>query len=238
MKKLCALLFGISWLATALAGGAADGKAGDDVPTMLQWPDLVKPFHFDDPFTRLTRAQLLDLTNIVRIRDFLARREKMSAARKARSAETAVARKAELDALEDKLISQGVDVDGLLAQREEIIRLRRARSEAVVEALDGQLVTLPGFVTPLEFDGEMVSKFLLVPSAGACIHVPPPPPNQIVMVTPEAPFKSKSFYHAVWVTGIIKVSKSTQPLNALDGSSDVSVGYSLEALKVEPYKFE
>ncbi|MEM6576141.1 MAG: DUF3299 domain-containing protein, partial [Pseudomonadota bacterium] len=50
---------------------------------------------------------------------------------------------------------------------------------ALVPELDKQKVKLPGFVVPLESDEVgMMSEFFLVPYFGACIHVPPPPPNQ------------------------------------------------------------
>ena len=50
----------------------------------------------------------------------------------------------------------------------------------VVEALDGERVRLGGYVLPLDFNGpQEVTRFLLVPYVGACIHVPPPPPNQL-----------------------------------------------------------
>ena len=52
----------------------------------------------------------------------------------------------------------------------------------VVKALDGQSVSLPGFVVPLEGDSELITEFLLVPYFGACIHVPPPPPNQPIWI--------------------------------------------------------
>ncbi len=56
----------------------------------------------------------------------------------------------------------------------------------VVRELDGQRVKIPGFVVPLESDeGGKMTEFFLVPYFGACIHVPPPPPNQIVYVTLE-----------------------------------------------------
>ena len=56
----------------------------------------------------------------------------------------------------------------------------------MVKALDGQQVRLPGYIVPLEVSEEgRVTEFLLVPYFGACIHVPPPPPNQIVHVTSE-----------------------------------------------------
>lgn len=50
-------------------------------------------------------------------------------------------------------------------------------------ALAGQNIALSGFVVPLEWDQNAnISEFLLVPYYGACIHVPPPPKNQIVHV--------------------------------------------------------
>ncbi len=48
--------------------------------------------------------------------------------------------------------------------------------------LNGSKVKIPGFVIPLEGDDKAVTEFLLVPYFGACIHVPPPPPNQIIYV--------------------------------------------------------
>lgn len=53
----------------------------------------------------------------------------------------------------------------------------------VVKALDGQNIRLPGYIVPLEVSEEgRTTEFLLVPYFGACIHVPPPPSNQIVHV--------------------------------------------------------
>ncbi len=53
---------------------------------------------------------------------------------------------------------------------------------AVVTDLDGKHVRIGGYVVPLDFEATTVKEFLLVPFVGACIHVPPPPPNQIVYV--------------------------------------------------------
>jgi hypothetical protein len=52
----------------------------------------------------------------------------------------------------------------------------------VNETLDGVLVRLPGFIAPLEYADDLITEFLLVPYFGACIHVPPPPANQTVLV--------------------------------------------------------
>lgn len=55
----------------------------------------------------------------------------------------------------------------------------------VVEELIGKNVSIPGFIVPLDTNGQTVLSFLFVPYVGACIHVPPPPPNQLIYVTSE-----------------------------------------------------
>ncbi len=88
---------------------------------------------------------------------------------------------------------------------------------------------------PLEFDGTKVREFLLVPFVDACIHTPPPPANQIFHVRPETSFESEKLFQAVWVTGNMSVGASKQSLFFVDGSSDIAVGYSLQASSVEAY---
>ena len=101
------------------------------------------------------------------------------------------------------------------------------RSAPVVGDLDGRKVRLPGFVVPLDFDGTGTSEFLLVPYFGACIHVPPPPPNQIVYVTTISGYPLKDVFDAVWVTGVI----STQAhLNEVGDA-----GYTMQATIIEPF---
>ena len=101
------------------------------------------------------------------------------------------------------------------------------RSAPVVGDLDGRTVRLPGFVVPLDFDGTETSEFLLVPYFGACIHVPPPPPNQIVYVTTISGYPLNDVFDAVWVTGVI----STQAhLNAVGDA-----GYTMQATIIEPF---
>ena len=101
-------------------------------------------------------------------------------------------------------------------------------SYKVVEELDGKLIRMPGFMLPLEYaKGGMVSEFLLVPYFGACIHVPPPPPNQIVYVISQKPIKAKGLWDPVWVTG--KMSTKTN-INDLGDAA-----YTLELTELEKY---
>ena len=99
----------------------------------------------------------------------------------------------------------------------------------VVRALDGVLVKLPGYIVPLETeaDGRVVD-FLLVPYFGACIHVPPPPSNQIVHVTSELGVLLDALYQPFWVEGPLKVEHVSSEL--------AEVGYQMAADKIYAYE--
>ncbi len=83
-------------------------------------------------------------------------------------------------------------------------------------------------------DGEKAVEFLLVPFVGACIHVPPPPPIQIIYVKFPEGYKSRALYDAVWVTGRLATKNAKYNLNFVDGEEEIQVGYSLTATAVTP----
>ena len=101
---------------------------------------------------------------------------------------------------------------------------------SVNKDLDGADIKIPGFIVPLDIgkDG-LVSEFFLVPYFGACIHVPPPPPNQIVYVRMAKGIALDSIYEAYWITGRMKVVNKTTRLGAS--------AYQLAASSVEIYKY-
>ena len=81
-------------------------------------------------------------------------------------------------------------------------------STEVIKEMDGQRIRIPGFVVPLEFgENKKVTQFFLVPYFGACIHVPPPPPNQIIFVTSKEGLAIKELYDPLWISGIISTSR-------------------------------
>jgi hypothetical protein len=97
-----------------------------------------------------------------------------------------------------------------------------------LKKLDGKTVRIPGFVVPLDDFQEEGAEFLLVPYYGACVHTPPPPPNQIVMVGMSGKKAVKlNLFDAVWMSGKLKIASVESPYG--------TVGYQLEGLKVEPY---
>ena len=99
---------------------------------------------------------------------------------------------------------------------------------AVVSELDGQRVRIGGYVVALDFDATKIKEFLLVPFVGACIHVPPPPPNQIIYVKAADGFEVNGQFDPVYVTGTLKTARQFTGLAA--------TGYTMEAEKVETRK--
>jgi hypothetical protein len=91
-------------------------------------------------------------------------------------------------------------------------KLRDLWDNAPVEtALDGAKVRLPGFAIPLDRQGEKVTQFLLVPYFGACIHSPPPPSNQILLVVSKKPLPNLHSMDTVWVNGTLSLQRADTP---------------------------
>lgn len=203
------------------------GPAQADAPRTVMWKDLVPETRAESPFAKLTKPQLQTLSDIAEARDRLSNGEKLNAIEL--EDERAATRKLE---------KAGIDVDGLLHKRKEMMDQKAANNRAVNAALDGKMVRIPGYVLPLEFKGKEVTEFLLVPWVGACIHTPPPPANQIVHVKPDKPFVTSGLFAPVWVTGRLSANAAQKSLTLVDGTSNVDVGYAIQANVVEPYKEE
>lgn len=92
---------------------------------------------------------------------------------------------------------------------------------------NGQVVRLPGYIVPIDFSGAGVTAFILVPFVGACIHVPPPPANQLVFVTTETPYETKGMFEAVRVVGTFR----TAPVS----TQIAQISYTLAAESIAPF---
>jgi len=120
-------------------------------------------------------------------------------------------------------------MDGSAESNAEVARLQEAISYApVVVNLDGQLVKIPAYITPLDYNADSLAKeFLLVPYVGACIHVPPPPANQILHAEVAEAIKIPGLYDPVWAIGVIRAETVQSQL--------AESGYRFEVKKVMPY---
>jgi hypothetical protein len=99
-----------------------------------------------------------------------------------------------------------------------------------LEAVVNTEVKVPGFMVPLEDWAEEASEFLLVPYVGACVHTPPPPPNQLVYVKmAEGQKVPVSFWDPVWVHGELTIEETTNVYG--------SVSFTLNGTSLEPYEW-
>ncbi len=94
----------------------------------------------------------------------------------------------------------------------------------------GKEVRVPGFMVPLEDFAEEVTEFLLVPYVGACVHTPPPPPNQLVYVQMEGDEQvAVSFWEPVWIRGVLEVEETSNVYS--------SVSFKQTGVEVTPYEW-
>ena len=101
-------------------------------------------------------------------------------------------------------------------------------SSRIVSKMNGSAIRIPGFIVPLEFsDKQTITQFFLVPWFGACIHLPPPPPNQIILTNYPKGLKLESLYEPFWISGVLKTSLVENEL--------ASAAYVLEMNAYEPY---
>jgi len=93
--------------------------------------------------------------------------------------------------------------------------------------LNGAYIKMPGFIIPFEVSSAGVTHFMLVPYVGACIHTPPPPANQLVMVNSAQPWPGDQLWDAVWVTGTMRTQLQSTDLG--------QTGYAITADAMEVY---
>ena len=118
----------------------------------------------------------------------------------------------------------GIEIDWRLLNQMDYIT-QNAPTE--IKQLEGQKVKIPGFMVPLEDNQNKITEFLLVPTPQACIHVPPPPPNQMVYVKMKKGIESRQGA-PIWVYGKFKVNTVRSQYG--------EVSFEMEGDEVEDYK--
>ena len=126
---------------------------------------------------------------------------------------------------EDQITSQ---MKNTLAEEEEDAYRRALASTDVNPAMDGQKIRIPGFIVPLEFDEEQtISQFFLVPYFGACLHMPPPPPNQIILVDAPDGVQMSALYEPFWLEGEVRTTITENEM--------AKSAYALQLHRLSPY---
>ena len=93
---------------------------------------------------------------------------------------------------------------------------RTGQASPLLEMIAGTNVKIAGYMVPLDDGFEEANEFLLVPTAGACVHTPPPPGNQIVYATMATgrPAKVELIY-SVWACGMLEIASTDSPYGAV-----------------------
>ena len=127
---------------------------------------------------------------------------------------------------EDQITSQ---ISNATLEEEEDVYQRALASTDVNTELDGRSVRIPGFVVPLEFDeAQTISQFFLVPYFGACLHMPPPPPNQVILVDAPAGVQMAALYEPFWIEGQISTTVSENDM--------AKSAYAMQLHRLTPYR--
>lgn len=133
--------------------------------------------------------------------------------------------------IQDGTAQDSVDALGELgANSEQAARFEEAlKSSRIVEAFNNQKIRLPGFVVPLESDEDQrVTAFFIVPYFGACLHLPPPPPNQIIYVETEEGIELDVLYDPLLFEGTIEIKQTEHEL--------ANAAYTMRLNSAEPYE--
>ena len=191
----------------------------------ITWRNLVPQVEIDnDPFLELTSDQKLDLVIASRIREL-----------QSEGVDITPEQKEKLTNAVKRLEEDDIDIDGLIALRGEIVAQRTHAMAAVNGTLNGKQVRLAGYVLPLGTGGEKITEFLLVPWVGACIHTPPPPPNQMIHISVPGGMEPRGQFSPVWIEGKIEVKPASYDLFLVDGSMQVKVAYSMVTDAISDY---
>lgn len=188
----------------------------------LKWEDLIPKEHrIADPLAHLPRETIDDIEWIIYLRQNLS--DNISADEQDYYDEM-------LEAV-PKLKENGIDIDKIIAQR-------KKKESSINTRLNGKYVSLPGYLLPLEVDGNRISEFLLVPFVGACIHVPPPPPNQIVHGTIQGgvEYNMDDLFKPILITGTLSAKSISKELFLGDGSDNIDIGYVMQVDNIAEYE--
>ena len=220
---LRSLFLSIALLASSAAAVSAE------VTQEINWADLVPEFEpIPDPFEHMSPPQIVQLGYIADVRRQIHLGFITSNHQTALYAQT----------LEGALNDAGIDVEAMLAAEQEFQAAMAAINGKLVNGFDGEKIRMPGFALPMKTVDEGVTELLLVPYVGACIHVPAPPPNQLVVVKLDKPFKMTELFTPIWVTGTMETHLTSQEMWLVDGYADIETGYALNGAIALPYVIE
>ncbi|MEM6867157.1 MAG: DUF3299 domain-containing protein [Cyanobacteria bacterium P01_C01_bin.121] len=234
ISRLSALIMGFVLAVLIAMVPAAPATA----QSAITWDDLqAHSTHLSNPYEHLSEEQTYRLSSLYKMRDWA----------KVNSPAPDSIEAEEIEWLEQYFIEEGLDVDALLVHADDARTYWQSRSQTTNADLESQSVQLSGYVLPLgdspkerpghrpaDSQARRVNEFLLVPYVGACIHVPPPPPNQMVYVKPETAIENPGLFSAVNITGTLRSHSGSYDLFRVDGTQAVTVSYAIDLEAIAP----
>ena len=206
---------------TVFASGASAEK-------VIEWETLLpKTAPLTDPLNVLTMDQRFDIETVIWARGLSPQERDLEHNRQPVE---------DAQQYERDFAKAGHNVDKLIKEYEVFLADTAKRQQQVNSSLNGAKVKIAGYLLPLEFSETGEKDFLLVPYVGACVHVPPPPANQMVLVRLAKKMVVKELFTPVWVSGQMKTKNSSRSLKLVDGSRDVTIGYHIDGANAEVYK--
>ena len=195
---------------------------------LIKWTNLLpQATALQDPLNVLTQDQRFDIETIIWARSLTAEERELDHNRQ--PVEDAAK-------YERAFAKAGLNVEKLIEDQRAYEAEVERRQKLVNNSLNGADVKLAGYLLPLEFSETGEKDFLLVPYVGACVHVPPPPANQIVLVRLAEKMIVKDLFTPVWISGHMKTKQSSKALNLVDGTRNVTVGYHIDGATAEIFK--
>jgi len=199
-----------------VASPASSGEVPD-----LDWSQLIDESaqDYDDPYRELTPEQLTGVVTVARLREVAERGEFID--EELLSRETAA------------LAAAGIDVDGMISQRWTVAERREHAATSGNDAVDGREGWLSGFVIPAPPDDDGRPTAYLVPERGMCSHMPPPPPNQLVLLRVPNDWRPQALYEPVRVSGRLSIDPTSRTVPVVDGMVRMRATFSMDVSDIE-----
>ena len=205
--------------AVALLLAALPASAGET--QQLDWSRLIDQSaqDYDDPYRELSPEQLASLVSVARLREKAEKGESIDEERLVREAAS--------------LAEDGIDIDGLIAQRWTVAERRERAATSGNKAVDGREVVLSGFVIPAPADDDGRATAYLVAERGMCSHMPPPSPNQMVRLRLPGNWRPQAIYQPARVSGLLSIEPSERSVRVVDGMVPMRATFTMDVSDIE-----
>ena len=222
MQKWCFVTLFV--LSSSLHVSAAQTFKGNDGQMYLNWSSLVEIAEpIENPFLTLKQ------TDLEKMKNYASLKRRVDSNSSIYTKEELIEYQTKMDSITKHLKAKGYDPEQLLNARDRIMQQQYKQLTSPNPNVVDRNWKMLGFIAPIEFDGIKVTRFFLVPTAGACIHTPAPPPNQIIMVELEQGIELKSLDAPIWIEGKLESDLVSDVASYYDGQSQVDAIYTMKA---------